>query len=83
MSSDGDDEEDMDKVSHHHLQREIDVGKLQPRCSISQFIRRVAFTVYHAAFFLEGRQSQVRITLASGNLSLLAWLISGDSSPSE
>lgn len=31
-------------------------GNLQPRCSISQFIRRLAFTIYHAAFFLEGRQ---------------------------
>lgn len=40
-------------------------GQLQPRCSISQFIRRMAFTIYHAAFFLEGRQSQVRITLLS------------------
>lgn len=29
---------------------------LVPRCSISQFIRRIAFTIYHAAFFLERRQ---------------------------
>lgn len=40
-------------------------GKLQPRCSISQFIRRIAFVVYRAAFFLEGRQSQVRISFLS------------------
>lgn len=37
--------------------------EVQPRCSISQFIRRMAFTIYHAAFFLEGRQSQVGICL--------------------
>lgn len=40
-------------------------GKMEPRCSISQFIRRMAFTIYGAAFFLEGRQTQVRIAILS------------------
>lgn len=38
---------------------------LQPRCSISQFIRRMAFTIYRAAFFLEGRLHQRQVGISS------------------
>lgn len=61
-----------DKISLKELGEDDEAdftGKLQPRCSISQFIRRMAFTIYHAAFFLEGRQSKVGITLLSRLLS--------------